>query len=165
MIVRITTLFLLFSMGLSAQILKIDEKRGFKDFKIGNDKSKYNGLKRIENNAKSPFNLIFYEYIYPEKYPVFSYNSSRILLGFDNLNKLSVIQIDIKDIEDIKDLISSFSLLFGDDYIEKIHPENFTMYGWFGKEIILTVRYPIGEFTQIMILPSKTINEKIQTGF
>ena len=165
MIARIMSLFLLVSTSLSAQIIQIDEKKGFKDFKIGNDKSKYTDIRRVGNKLKSPLDLKFYEYIHPEKYPVFSYNNSRIILGFDNLNKLSSIQIDIKNIEDIKDLINNFSILFGNDYVKQEYSDNVTVYAWFGKKIILSIKYPVSEFTQIMIVPFKTINKNIESGF
>lgn len=154
----------------------LDKKRGFKNFILGDSKSKFEANLTYYITASD--GSIGYTYDAKnilETY-VFDYKFSKIFLFFDKANKLTVINLEksydsdsySKAIEDLKGIINDLTGYFG-DYSQKYHDDKQSKIGaaWAGNEVILmcTNQYlglKTGSQTDILI---SKYNKKDAAGF
>jgi hypothetical protein len=159
----ISILLFFFSNCISQNIL--DTKRGFKNFVIGDNKSKYgSNLDYYKTTSKGDVGYIYKPQSITETY-VFNCKFDKILLFFDKSDKLVTINL-VKEYdkdsysiatEEIREIIEKLSGMFG-LFTEKYKNEREAQTGvaWKGDEIILLclnkyLGYDVGSKTEIMI--------------
>ncbi len=181
-------LFLIFSFQanslLAQSIEKLDEKNGFKSFKIGDNKSKYEGnLTFSEFIAEDKITVYSYSGNEPDLYLVFDTKIDFIKLFFDSSNKLIGISLYKKyspngdhfgeAINDNKILLNNFEELFGkangkiDVTTSKVERIGFS---WTSKNLVLevTVNYwglKVGSGNAILIFKKSYLRKKLDSGF
>ncbi|MBP6302795.1 MAG: hypothetical protein KBB37_05810 [Bacteroidia bacterium] len=175
---------LIFSTPLFAQTIdKLDEKNGFKDFKLGDTFLKWQNQIVLEGNWDDSSKAYLYKGPCCDK--VFEYPIDKIVLRFKN-NKMVGIYITTKKFQkgyiesrvntkwrtdDFESIKASFSYLFGNPSSFDM-PENSGMvtHLWLGKKVLLTSTYEYlgienGDRQQINILDISILNSKIKNGF
>ena len=172
-LVLIATLFLFLNHSFSQTIDKLDEKKGFKDFQIGDSYDKWKD--KIVEVGRWDDGDIGYNYTGSCCKEIFDYPIKEILLRFKNKSLEAIIittenfqkpysetgsytQWRDKDFERIKNL---FSQLFGPPTSLNSNEGNVNYY-WEGKEVVLVSMYQYlgvnnGDNQQIIIHKAKNI--------
>lgn len=153
------------SVSAFCQSTTLDTKRGFKNFVIGDNKTKFDGnLEYYKTTSEGNVGYKYKPKTVSETY-VFNYEFNLILLFFDKSDKLVTINLVkeydkdsySKATEELTDIIKNLTGLFG-QISEKYQDEKESRIGaaWAGNEIILMCTnkysgYNVGSQTEIMI--------------
>ena len=138
------TLICLISLNIHGQTnIKLDQKNGFKTYKFGDPKSKYNKY-LVENNWKDAY---IFEYKPNEFNSIFTWQFAKMYLGFYN-NKLGLISFYWTDnITLYEDILSKLEILYGkslnkNDVNNTIEEGNdlISYNHWEGKTVRMTLR-------------------------
>lgn len=148
-----------------SQSTTLDTKRGFKNFTIGDNKTKFDGnLEYFKTTSEGNTGYKYKPKTLSETY-VFNYEFNLILLFFDKENKLVTINLVkeydkdsyAKATEELTGIIKNLTGLFG-PISEKYQDDKESRIGaaWAGNEIILMCTnkysgYNVGSQTEIMI--------------
>jgi hypothetical protein len=129
-IIKITLLVFISAIGLSNSAFsqkKLDLKRGFKNFIIGDNKSKYDG--HLQFNKATNQGIVFYKYLPGEDANDISlsdYKFNFVHLAFDKKNKLVGISL-VKEYD-------MNSYVKGTEDLVQINKQLINMYGTFTRE-------------------------------
>lgn len=153
------------SISAYSQSTTLDTKRGFKNFVIGDNKTKFDGnLEYYKTTTEGNTGYKYKPKTLSETY-VFNYEFNLILLFFDKDNKLVTINLVkeydkdsyAKATEELTAIIKNLTGLFG-QISEKYQDDKESRIGaaWAGNEIILMCTnkysgYNVGSQTEIMI--------------
>jgi hypothetical protein len=183
--ILLIALVTIFVNAIGQDLSKLDEKNGFKTFKLGDSKSKYEGKlkfwKYIQNDNSTGY---FYTGNESELFNVFELSFDYIKLFFDNSNKLVGILI-LKEysgddrnhyqiaLADNKKLLGNFSSMFGKATgVINDEDKSSTSLGlsWVSNnvELMVTVNYygfDTGSDNEIMIFKKEFLEGRINSGF
>ena len=134
-------LLTLISISTSAQLINnLDKKNGFKDFTFGDDLDEYDGKlsPRFEGNT-------YFRYLPKEPNELFDWNFWLLYLGFDDNQKLNLVQVYWPDDEIIyKDILGKLEKAFGEsssiDFRTKMENDIIEYNEWEGKYVEMTFR-------------------------
>lgn len=155
----------------------LDDKKGFKRFVIGDNKSKYEGqLKYYKTTTDGNTTGYILTSNNDDDLMVFKNRFDRILLFFDKQDKLETLNL-VKDyngdsfntaMTELKELMSNLMFIFGAP-TEKLGDDNSSLagYGWVGKKIMLTCTNTYlsakdGSQTEVMV---SDYAKEIKAGF
>lgn len=173
-------------MLFSQSIDKLDERNGYKDFKLGDDLTKWINQIQYINNIND---VKVYRYLGTCCETIFSLEIDGIYLNFSN-NKLSGIIILIKPYQDFRNksgimkfeypfvkhdaLVQNFSELFGKPQTKKRPPTpkggNLQSDQWIGKKVVLNIHYYYDdpnriEYSEIHVIDKATALKNIEEEF
>lgn len=128
-----------------SQGLTLDEKRGFKDFTLGDPISKWKTSLKYVNTTDAQ--IAYYDYAGTCCQQVFNYNLASIGLGFKN-DILQIICLTTEKQSDpsylsneYKSLKGSFTSLYGKPIEASVKTNDNLLCGWTGENVILTLEY------------------------
>jgi hypothetical protein len=177
---RTVLILLIFSSRFFAQTIdKLDEKNGFKDFKLGDNFSKWQYEVEYEGTWEDGTKGYVYKGNCCNK--LFDYPIENITLKFAD-NKLVTIMISTKKFQreykesgeytkwrsnDFENINSSFSYLFGKQTTIVVEKDT---YVWSGNKVMLLSRYEYlgikeGDRQKILIIDKSYLNKNIDDGF
>ena len=153
------------TISLFAQSITLDTKRGFKNFVIGDIKSKFEGsFEYLKTTSEGNIGYIYKPKKLVENY-VFDNEFNLIILFFDKSEKLAVINLVknydkdsySKATDELKEIINNLNRVFG-QFSKKYQDDKDNRIGvaWAGNEILLIctnkyLGYNTGSQTEIMI--------------
>ncbi len=163
--------------GKAQSIDALDERNGYKDFKIGDSFEKYNGKlifrDYLKNDSNTPTYLVKQEFLYSD---LFGYKIKAITLTF-KANKLIMIDIWLKEIvpegvvwsfnaDDFTNITNQFKSLFGDQKYGMFNDDNGTnmMMIWKGKKVELWVKFVFrgtmegGHYIKVTVVDAPMLN-------
>lgn len=168
-IIKTSLLIFISVIGLSYTTFpqkKLDTKRGFKNFIIGDNKSKYEG--HLEFNKANDQGFVFYQYLTREginEISLSKYKFNLVHLAFDKRNKLVAISLVkeydmnsyVKGTEDLLEINKQLISMYG-TFTRKYEDVKTSTIGtlWVGKRLVLgctntPMGSDLGSETQILI--------------
>lgn len=175
--------FIISSPVMCQTIDKLDEKNGYKDFKLGDSYSKWENQLKYEGDYDDGSKAYSYQGECCKK--IFEYNIEEIILRFSN-NKLVIIDITTEKFQkeynisgkytdwravDFESINSSFSIIFGKPtQVEMSKDTGEVIHIWAGKKVMLISRYEnlgykSGDRQIITIIDINELKKNVNGGF